>query len=93
MDGIDYDGVATGFGIVATNQGGTRDLSVSDIEWVRAEPACPADLDGSGMVDSADLGLLAIGWGTSGSDADLDGDGTVGAADLGLLLTAWGICF
>ncbi|MFO0873706.1 MAG: hypothetical protein U0575_07005 [Phycisphaerales bacterium] len=48
----------------------------------------PADLDGDGKVDAADLGLLLSNWGGSGA-GDLDGDGVVGAADLGLLLSAW----
>ncbi|MFO0827289.1 MAG: hypothetical protein U0572_03980 [Phycisphaerales bacterium] len=54
-------------------------------------PACPADIDGSGTVDGADLGLLLGSWGSSGP-ADIDGSGTVDAADLGLLLGAWGLC-
>lgn len=54
---------------------------------------CPADLDGSGVVDGADLGLLLGSWGDPGPvPADLDGSGTVDGADLGLLLGAWGPC-
>lgn len=54
---------------------------------------CPADLDGSGVVDGADLGLLLGSWGDPGPlPADLDGSGTVDGADLGLLLGAWGAC-
>jgi len=49
----------------------------------------PADLNGDGVVDGADLGLLLGAWGTSGP-GDLNGDGTVDGADLGLLLGAWG---
>ncbi|HMN96338.1 MAG TPA: IPT/TIG domain-containing protein [Phycisphaerales bacterium] len=55
--------------------------------------ACiPEDLDASGAVDGADLGLLLANWGAAGArgPADLDGDGEVDAADLGLLLAAWG---
>jgi hypothetical protein len=47
--------------------------------------ANPADLDGDGDVDAADLGILLGAWGTNGP-GDIDGDGTVGAADLALLL-------
>ncbi len=46
------------------------------------------DLNGDGLVDGADLGLMLVGWG-SGGPADLDGSGTVDGADLGLLLVAW----
>jgi hypothetical protein len=53
--------------------------------------ACPADLDDSGEVDGADLGLLLGAWGSSGA-ADIDGSGEVDGADLGLLLGAWGFC-
>ena len=54
--------------------------------------SCPADLDGNDLVDSADLGLVIGGWGTSGSVADIDGDGVVNATDLGLVIGAWGPC-
>jgi hypothetical protein len=46
------------------------------------------DLNGDGLVDGADLGLMLVGW-ASGGPADLDGSGTVDGADLGLLLVAW----
>ena len=53
---------------------------------------CTGDLDGSGVIDGADLAGLLGAWGTPGSPADLDGDGTVGGADLGVLLGNWGTC-
>jgi uncharacterized protein (DUF2141 family) len=46
------------------------------------------DLNGDGVVNGADLGILLTGWGTSGA-GDLNGDGVVDGADLGILLTAW----
>ena len=55
-----------------------------------AAPACPADLDGDGAVNAADLAALLSSWGTAG--ADLDGDGSTNAADLAALLSAWGPC-
>ncbi|MBX3354456.1 MAG: hypothetical protein KF724_02015 [Phycisphaeraceae bacterium] len=51
--------------------------------------ACPPDLDGSGVIDGADLALLLGAWGGSGP-ADLDGNGTVDGADLAILLGEWG---
>ncbi|MFO0894143.1 MAG: dockerin type I repeat-containing protein [Phycisphaerales bacterium] len=51
---------------------------------------CMGDLDGSGDVNGADLGLLLASW--NGAAADLDGDGVVNGADLGILLAAWGPC-
>jgi endo-1,4-beta-xylanase len=52
----------------------------------------PADLDGSGAVDGADLSLLLAAWGRSesGCAADLDRSGAIDGADLAALLAAWG---
>lgn len=56
--------------------------------------ACPADLDGDGVVDRGDLAILLLGWdGTEPAPhADLDGDGAIDAGDLGGLLASWGPC-
>ncbi len=54
--------------------------------------ACPADLDGDGVVNGSDFGLLITAWGSGSGPADLDGDGRVDALDLGLLFAAWGPC-
>ena len=48
----------------------------------------PADLDGDGDVDGADLAALLSQWGGPGT-ADLNGDGVVNGADLAQLLAAW----
>ncbi len=57
------------------------------------EPAaCPADLDGNGVVDGGDLASLLGSWGAPATPADLDGDGFVGGGDLAVLLGAWGGC-
>ena len=48
------------------------------------------DLNGDGLVDGGDLGLLLGSWGPcKGCPADLDGNGIVNGGDLGLLLGAW----
>ncbi len=57
----------------------------------RCPSPCPADLDSSGVVDGADLGLLLANWSLTGQ-GDIDGSGTVDGGDLGLLLAAWGDC-
>jgi len=49
----------------------------------------PADLNGDGVVNGADLAALLIQWGTNGP-ADLNNDGVVNGADLATLLTNWG---
>ena len=50
----------------------------------------PADLNGDGSVDGADMTILLGAWGTDDSVADLNQDGTVGGPDLTELLAAWG---
>ena len=53
---------------------------------------CPADLDGSGVVDVADLLELIAGWGGNDPTHDIDGDGSVGVGDLLIIIAAWGPC-
>jgi hypothetical protein len=57
-------------------------------------PPCEGDLDGSGSVDGADLGIMLGSWGpcAGGCSADLNGDGEVSGNDLGSLLAGWGPC-
>jgi len=47
------------------------------------------DLNGDGIVDGADLGILLGNWGRRGGLGDLNGDGVVDGADLGILLGNW----
>jgi uncharacterized membrane protein len=53
-------------------------------------PDCPADVDGSGSVDLADLNLVLGNFGQSTSDGDTNGDGEVDLADLNAVLGAFG---
>ena len=56
--------------------------------------SCGPDLNGDGLVDGVDLGLLFVEWGACAAPdcpADFNGDGLVGAADLGILLAAWSV--
>jgi len=53
---------------------------------------CPGDLDGDGVVGSADLGLLLGDWGYDDPAADLNGDGVVDGDDVAILLGEWGVC-
>ncbi|MDY7109936.1 MAG: hypothetical protein SYC29_14990 [Planctomycetota bacterium] len=52
--------------------------------------SCPADFDGDGVVNTADLLFLLGAWGTP--DGDVDGDGDTDTVDLLELLGAWGEC-
>ena len=79
---------------------GTTDSSVTFCGWniddvvVEAtlpSVGSPADLNGDGVVNGADVGLLLSEWGSCvGCPGDLNGDGVVDGADFGLLLAAWG---
>ncbi|MBU3683597.1 MAG: alpha/beta hydrolase [Phycisphaerales bacterium] len=46
------------------------------------------DLNGDGVVDGTDLGILLASWSNAGR-GDLNGDGVVDGIDLGILLGAW----
>lgn len=52
---------------------------------------CTADINGDGIVDGVDLGLLLGNWGQPGA-GDIDNDGAVTGFDLGTLLGQWGTC-
>jgi len=54
---------------------------------------CPADANGDGAVNGADLSVLLATFGTSqpaGTNGDLNGDGVVNGADLSVLLAGFG---
>jgi hypothetical protein len=55
---------------------------------------CPADLNGDGLVNVADLLILFDNWGACNDDCtgDLNGDGVVNVADLLILFDNWGAC-
>jgi len=52
--------------------------------------ATPGDLNGDGVVDTADLGALISSFGTNDQTADLNDDGIVDTADLGVLISNFG---
>jgi len=72
-----YSATGTGAGTFTITQDGTC-----------GPPPNPADLNGDGVVNAADLTILLGAWGTSGP-GDINGDGVVNAADLTILLGAW----
>ncbi len=54
---------------------------------------CRADVDGSGVVDFADLLAVLSAWGAcEGCPEDVTGDGVVNFADILAVLAAWGPC-
>ena len=54
---------------------------------------CASDLDGSGQVDGADIGIVLGSWGPCSAecDADLNRDALVDGADLARVLSDWGL--
>ncbi len=77
-----FSGAVTGIDYSAS-------LEVS-IVAMEVDAAVFGDLDGDGLVGSADLGLMIAAWGPCpGCLADLNGDGMVDAMDLGELFAAW----
>ena len=97
----DISGVADGSSDVKVRfTMGTTDGSVTYCGWnlddiviegILPSGGVPGDLNGDGIVNGADMGLLLASWGAcSGCDADLNGDGLVDGGDLGLLLSNWG---
>jgi hypothetical protein len=54
---------------------------------------CEADLDGNGVVDTADISLLLLDYGPcAGCASDLDGGGEVDGGDVALVLINFGPC-
>lgn len=64
-----------------------RDNCISD-DCGDCDDVASPDLNGDGVVNGADLGLLLVSWGGPGI-GDLNGDDTTNGADLGILLSTW----
>jgi len=83
-----------GSGSLSKDLAGTRDAILSwGAQWALRLDCPPSpDLNGDGIVNGGDLGMLLAAWGAlpPGSPADLTADGVVDGADLGVLLSQWG---
>ena len=80
--------IARDLGDGSVVEAGVDDVSIFGIGC--PDTGCLGDLNGDGIVDGGDLGLLLAAWNTG--DADLNGDGNTDGADIGLLLSYWGDC-
>ncbi|TVQ32690.1 MAG: hypothetical protein EA376_04815 [Phycisphaeraceae bacterium] len=63
--------------------------------YEREVDGVPGDVNGDGVVNAQDLGILLGSWGfcpepPASCPADINGDGVVNAQDLGILLGNWG---
>ncbi len=88
--GFEFD--AAGEYLLRVSGGAASNIQLYDLAVAVSKgksPAIPGDLDGNGVVDGADLGILLNQWGSSGTAADLDGSGSVDGGDLAVLLTNW----
>ena len=56
---------------------------------IREPSGLAGDLNGDGLVNGSDLGILLAAWDTNSEVADLNGDGIVNGQDLGLMLADW----
>ncbi|MDZ4829950.1 MAG: FG-GAP-like repeat-containing protein [Phycisphaerae bacterium] len=74
--------------VQATDRQGNVGVGPTKNFTVRGTCGNPADLDGDGLVNAADLAILLGAWGTAGP-GDLNGDGIVDASDLAVVLGAW----
>lgn len=91
--GEDSLAVFLGFPLEAMTGGATvrAQVLLPFIEKCLPDPVkpCVGDLNGDGLVNADDLGILLNAFGTS-SDGDLNDDGVTNADDLGILLNAFG---
>jgi len=87
-------GIAHAGGISELRLTSNRLIEFDHVQFVAATippDEVVGDLNGDGVVDGADLGILLNNWGEcAGCEADLNGDGVVDGADLGILLNNWG---
>ncbi len=78
-------------------EGGFRQTFFDDLELTVSTggPVLEGDLDGDGLVGSADLDIVRANWGSTVTPGDLtmgdaSGDGSVGSADLDIVRANWG---
>ena len=82
------------YGLAGASRVQGERVDMGAYEYV-AEVSIPGDLNGDGMVGSADLDIVRANWGQTVSpgsltDGDPSGDGVVGSADLDVVRANWG---
>ncbi len=97
-----YDGSAGGAGVDLASVGLTQAIAVRIIVPTGIHPNVeidavarvhasnnPADIDGNGLVNGADLAAVLTAFGTAFSAADIDHSGLVDGLDLAAILAGW----
>ncbi|MCZ6837064.1 MAG: FG-GAP-like repeat-containing protein [Planctomycetota bacterium] len=94
VDGIDGKDLITINESVSINRESVKGPPANQFGVFLNTIPCPADSDGSGMVDVQDLLALLAAWGPCPASCpeDYDSSGTVDVVDLLTLLAAWGAC-
>ena len=83
----DFDGDGD-IDLVNSNAASAGSISI----LLNVTDTCPIDINNDGAVDTADLGILIVFFGTANGHVDLNEDGIVDTADLGILIGAFGPC-
>ena len=95
LDELDLEGdtLRIRFQAIDGGRDTTVEAAVDDvrIQSLFCERPMVGDLNGDGLVNGADMGILFVAWGQAspGNMADIDGNGMVDSADLGQLLIHW----
>ncbi len=63
-------------------------LNMGSARVYRIASTCPEDINGDGVIDTSDLGILIGSFGMSGP-GDINSDGVIDTADLGLLVAGF----
>lgn len=87
VDYFERSGLA---GLVLSWQGpSVAKQAIPAAQFYHGGSTIPADLNGDGVVNSADIAVLLSAWGATNSPYDLTGDGVVSGADLAVVLFHW----
>ncbi len=84
-------GVAIYYSVRCVDAAGITGESPTLVYTEPGTPPIPADLNGDGHVDGADLSIVLAAYGTSTPGADPSGDGFVDGIDLAIVLAAYGL--
>ncbi len=84
-------GVAIYYSVRCVDAAGITGDSPTLVYTEPGTPPIPADLNGDGHVDGADLSIVLAAYGTSTPGADPSGDGFVDGIDLAIVLAAYGL--